>query len=134
MPSYIRKFAAHLKTVPARVQSNYMLWRVAAASMKYLGEEARKISLKFSKKITGKEEETPRWRTCVGAAKGSLANAVGSMYVRRYFKEDAKQSALEMVHDIRNEFEALLNKVDWMDPNTRRKAKEKAAGIVEHIG
>ena len=32
-----------------------------------------------------------RWRTCVGAAKGSLANAVGSMYVRQYFQEDAKQ-------------------------------------------
>ena len=60
VPSYIRKFSAHLSGVPARVQANYMLWRVAAASMKYLDDEARKISLKFSKKLTGKSEETPR--------------------------------------------------------------------------
>ena len=60
VPSYIQKFASYLQTVPARVQSNYMLWRVAAASMKYLNEEARKISLKFSKKLTGKSEEAPR--------------------------------------------------------------------------
>ncbi len=52
-----------------------------------------------------------RWRTCVGAAKGSLANAVGSMYVQKYFKEDAKQSALAMVADIRNEFHAILDEV-----------------------
>ena len=60
VPSYIRKFSAHLAEAPARVQANYMLWRVAAASMKYLDDEARKISLKFSKKLTGKSEETPR--------------------------------------------------------------------------
>jgi membrane metallo-endopeptidase-like protein 1 len=134
VPSYLQKFSAHLATVPARVQSNYMVWRVAAASMKYLDEEARKISLKFSEKLTGKSEETPRWRTCVGAAKGSLANAVGSMYVRKHFKEDAKQSALEMVSDIRAEFDAMLSQIDWMDDSTRSKAKAKAAGIVEHIG
>lgn len=134
VPSYIQKFSKYLKTVPARVQSNYMLWRVAAASMRYLTEEARKISLKFSTKLTGKSEETPRWRNCVEAAKGSLANAVGSMYVRKYFQEDAKQSALEMVHDIRSEFDAILDKIDWMDPNTKTRAKEKARGIVEHIG
>lgn len=60
VPSYLVRFSEYLKTVPARVQSNYMLWRVAAASMKYLTEEARKISLKFSRKLTGKSEETPR--------------------------------------------------------------------------
>ena len=88
-----------------------MLWRAAAASMKYLTEKARKISLKFSQKLTGKSEETPRWRTCVGATKGSLANAVGALYVRHYFQEDAKKSALEMVHDIRAEFNTILQNV-----------------------
>ncbi len=61
----------------------------------------------------------PRWRTCVGAAKGSLANAVGSMYVRKYFREDANRAALEMVHDISAEFGKILAEVDWMDERTR---------------
>eukprot|EP00095_Tigriopus_kingsejongensis_P004532 maker-scaffold532_size145644-snap-gene-0.44 protein:Tk04532 transcript:maker-scaffold532_size145644-snap-gene-0.44-mRNA-1 annotation:"membrane metallo-endopeptidase-like 1-like" len=134
VPSYLERFSTFIQTVPARVQSNYMLWRVAAASMKYLNEEARKISLKFSEKLTGKSEETPRWRTCVGAAKGSLANAVGAMYVRRYFDEASKQAALDMVGDIRAEFDDILEQVDWMDENTKRRAKQKAKGIVEHIG
>lgn len=60
VPSYLEKFSAYVRTIPARVQSNYMLWRVVAASVKYLNEEARKISLRFTQKLTGKSEETPR--------------------------------------------------------------------------
>lgn len=55
----------------------------------------------------------------MGAAKGSLANAVGALYVRKYFQEDAKQSALEMVHDIRAEFDNILHNIDWMDDLTK---------------
>ena len=60
VPSYIDNFSKFIQKTPARVQANYMLWRAAAASMKYLNDEARKISLKFSSKLTGKSEETPR--------------------------------------------------------------------------
>jgi len=134
VPSYIKKFSSYIVQVPPRVQANYLLWRAAAASMKYLNEEARKISLKFSQKLTGKKEETPRWRTCVGAAKGSLANAVGSLYVQKYFKQDSKAAALEMVADIRAEFNLILEEIDWMDEGTKWRAKQKADSIAEHIG
>ena len=60
-----------------------------------------------------------RWRTCVGAAKGSLANAIGALYVRKFFNEEAKQSAVEMVHDIRAEFDFILHNIDWMDDLTK---------------
>ena len=62
-----------------------------------------------------------RWRTCVAAAKGSLANAVGALYVRKYFQQDAKMAALEMVSDIRHEFDRILNNIDWMDNITKDK-------------
>ena len=57
---YISKFSEYIQGTSPRVQANYMLWRAAAASMKYLTDEARKISLKFSQKLTGKSEETLR--------------------------------------------------------------------------
>ena len=75
-----------------------------------------------------------RWRTCVGAAKGSLSNAVGALYVKKHFKEDSKKAALEMVSDIRAEFDQMLKEIDWMDPGTKARAKKKADNIVEHIG
>ena len=56
------------------------------------------------------------------------------MYVQKYFKEDSKKTALEMVTDIRHEFDRILNDIDWMDTETKSRAKKKADGIVEHIG
>jgi len=134
VPNYITNFSQLIQKTPKRVQANYLMWRAAAASMAYMNEAADKISLKFSKKLTGKSEEPPRWRKCVGAASGSLANAVGSLYVTKYFNEDSKTEALMMVSEIRRQFERLLDEVDWMDEETKRQARVKAQGMVEHIG
>jgi len=134
VPNYITNFSQLIQKTPKRVQANYLMWRAAAASMAYMNEAADKISLKFSKKLTGKSEEPPRWRKCVGAASGSLANAVGSLYVTKYFNEDSKTEALMMVSEIRRQFERLLDEVDWMDEDTKRQARVKAQGMVEHIG
>jgi hypothetical protein len=49
----------------------------------------------------------------------SLANAVGALYVRRNFKEEARAAALEMVTDIRTSFLEILKEIEWMDGTTR---------------
>ena len=64
----------------------------------------------------------------------SLPIAVGALYVRKYFREDSKATALEMVYEIRREFERLLNKVDWMDETTRKSALNKLKAMSTHIG
>ena len=134
VPSYIKNLSDILARTPARVQANYLMWRAAAASMSYLTEEADKIGLKFTKKLTGQSEQPPRWKKCVGAASGSLSSAVGSLYVSKYFDAKSKSTAQEMVTEIRKQFEIMLDHVDWMDDGTREKAKVKARGMVEHIG
>lgn len=49
----------------------------------------------------------------------SLSISVGSLYVRKFFKEEAKTKAMEMVEDIRREFIHILMNVDWMDEKTK---------------
>jgi len=134
VPSYIKDLSKLLQVTPARTQANYMMWRAAASSMAYLTEAADKIGLKFSKKLTGQSAQPPRWKRCVGAATGSLSNAVGSLYVSKYFDEKSKATALEMVAEIRNQFGLILDQVDWMDDATKERAKSKAQAMVEHIG
>jgi len=134
VPSYITSFSTLISNTPKRVQANFMMWRAAAASMTYLTEAADKIALKFSHKLTGKSEQPPRWRKCISAASGSLANAVGSLYVNKYFNEEAKAAAVDMVKGIRKQFMQILSEIDWMDDDTKDKAKEKAESMVEHIG
>lgn len=64
----------------------------------------------------------------------SLSIAVGALYVRKYFRQDSKAAALEMVNGIRQEFELILNEVNWMDDETRKSALNKLRGMSTHIG
>lgn len=63
----------------------------------------------------------------------SLSISVGALYVRKYFNEDSKKEALEMVTGIREEFAKILQEVDWMDDETRSNALDKAASMQTHI-
>ena len=56
------------------------------------------------------------------------------MYVQRYFPEMSRNTAVEMVDNIRDTFIESLDTVDWMDPVTRARAKDKARAIKEYIG
>lgn len=56
------------------------------------------------------------------------------MYVRKYFSEESKKTAVEMVDDIRDEFINILHNVTWMDDETRAKAIKKAELLTTHIG
>ena len=134
VPNYVKEMSKLLAATPARVQANYLMFRVAASSMGYMTEEAEKIGLKFSKKLTGQSAIKPRWKKCVGAATGSMSSAVGSLYVSKYFDEKSKSTALDMVNDIRAQFNLILQEIDWMDNDTKLRAKDKANAMVEHIG
>ncbi|XP_042232177.1 neprilysin-2-like isoform X3 [Homarus americanus] len=133
VPSYVKKLGKLLIKTPKRVIANYMLWRVTAASVSFLSEDARDIQLEYSKKLVGKGTREPRWKECMRSVSGSLSHAVGSMYARTFFKEDAKAAADEMVRYIRAEFKKILENIDWMDEATRIRALKKAEAITPHI-
>ena len=59
---------------------------------------------------------------------------MGSIYVKSYFKEEAKMSMEELVKYLRAEFDNILKNVDWMDEKTRKRALEKANAIKPRIG
>ncbi|XP_076162841.1 M13 family metallopeptidase neprilysin 2 isoform X3 [Ptiloglossa arizonensis] len=133
VPSYIATLEKLLATTPKRVLANYVMWRAAASSVSYLTEDIRKRQLQYSTALNGKTEREPRWKECIDTVSGSLTISVGAMYVRKYFKENAKKNAVEMVADIRDEFTKILKKVDWMDEDTRKSALSKAASMSSHI-
>ena len=65
--------------------------------------------------------------TFSATATNSFPSPVGAMYVRKHFKETAKESMLEMVQDIRLELKKILDRVDWMDDLTRARAKVRTS-------
>ena len=95
------------------------MWRATASSISYLNEAVRKRQLEYSTELSGRTEREPRWKECVDTAAGSFALAIGSLYIRKYFQEDAKRNALEMVEGIRKEMYRMLTNNDWMDEQTK---------------
>lgn len=133
VPSYISELEKLLTHTPKRIQANYVMWRATASSVSYLTEELRKRQLQYSTILSGRTERESRWKECVDIASGSMSIAAGALYVRKYFHEEARQNAIEMVSDIRTEFIDILKKVEWMDNVTRKHALEKAAAMTAHI-
>lgn len=133
VPDYFPKLVDLLAKTPKRTLANYLMWRVSSASVGYLNEAARNLQLKYSAVLTGTTERKPRWEECTDLVSGSFGNAVGAMYVREYFEEAARQSMNEMVKDIRSVFSEIIDELEWMDDETRLRAKGKSDSMTTHI-
>lgn len=110
------------------------MWRITGFSSYFLTEQLRKRQLQYSTAISGKQEQEPRWKECIDLAAGSLSTGSGALYVRKYFKQNSKEAALQMVNSIKEEFESILRFVPWMDDTTRAAALCKVKTMVTHIG
>ncbi|VVD05133.1 neprilysin-2 [Leptidea sinapis] len=133
VPKYLSDLEGLLEITPKRVQANYVMWRVAGASVSYLTEELRRRQLAYVTALSGKTERESRWKECADTTSASMSIAVGALYIRKYFDEKSKAKALEMVDDIRQQFSKTLSEVDWMDSMTRQAALDKAQAMASHI-
>lgn len=134
VPNYLIDLSKILSDTPKRTIANYLMWRIVFQSSDLLTDKLRKRTAAYEAAILGKKNEPPRWKKCVSQTTSKLTIAVGGMYVRRYFNEDAKQRAIELVNNIRSEFIHLLHDVPWMDEQTKVAAIEKARALQTHIG
>ena len=107
VPSYFEGLSNLLAVTHARVLANYLLWRVAMESMSLLNKEAQEIRQQYKKKTSGVTKPRPRFEICVSDVSDYLSNAVGSMYVKKYFDEESKKSASEMVVDIKKQYDTI---------------------------
>ncbi|BFZ23239.1 hypothetical protein BsWGS_26278 [Bradybaena similaris] len=133
-PSYFQQFAKLYQTVDKRVKVNYLFWRIMMNRINNLPSQNRSIKNEYLKVIFGSHAEPARWYECVTFVNDNMGNALGRLFVEAHFDEGSRETALEMIHDIRNAFYEILNATDWMDEKTKKVAKEKAEAISEKIG
>ncbi len=88
----------------------------------------------YQKQLAGVTEIKPRWKQCSTAADQFLGEAVGQEYVARYFPPEAKARAREMVVNIVAAMDETVSQLDWMSPETKKKAKEKIATFNIKVG
>ena len=88
----------------------------------------------FGKVLTGTPEQRPRWQRGVAIVNGLLGDALGQIYVQRYFPPEAKAAAQAMVANIIAAFRKRIEELSWMDPKTKAEAQAKLTTLYVGIG
>jgi putative endopeptidase len=88
----------------------------------------------YGHKLRGQPEQRARWKRCVQATDGALGEALGQVYVAQEFPPSSKQATLQMVHDIETAMDQDIDTLDWMNPATKVRAKEKLHAVADKIG
>ncbi|KAG4072943.1 hypothetical protein HA402_006623 [Bradysia odoriphaga] len=117
-----------------RVIHNYVIWRLVMSIMTHMIDDYQRERVEFRKILLGIQSERHRWSQCVEWTNKKLGMAVGALFIRDNFNQESKETALEMIHNIREAFNELLADIHWMDDETRAVAKEKADAMNERIG
>ncbi|XP_046579512.1 neprilysin-1-like [Haliotis rubra] len=113
---------------------NYIMWRVILNFAAELTESYQHVRRQYRRVLQGVKRDKIRWQKCVEYVNKRMGMAVGSMFIRDNFKKESKDTALEMIHDIREAFNELLEENHWMDEITKSFAKQKANAMNERIG
>ncbi|XP_050304962.1 neprilysin-1-like [Anthonomus grandis grandis] len=132
--SYFIEMGKILAETDRRIIHNYVLWRLVMSLSSHMIDDYQRERVEFRKILQGVLSERHRWSQCVEWTNKKLGMAVGALFIRDNFNHDSKETALEMIHTIREAFNELLAENDWMDDETRAVAKEKADAMNERIG
>jgi putative endopeptidase len=88
----------------------------------------------YGKTLNGTPQLRPRWKRAINATDAALGEAVGKLYVAKYFPASEKARAEAMVKNILAAFAKRIDKLDWMAPATKAKAKAKLAALKVGVG
>jgi putative endopeptidase len=113
----------------------YLRWHLLHSRAQALSEPFVQENFNFfSKQLSGAQEIQPRWKRCVQAVNGNLGEALGEVYVKKYFPPEAKAHAREMVQNLIAALRADLPTLSWMGPETKKAAIEKLEAFGVKIG
>lgn len=110
-------------------------WQAIDGAANYLSNDFFMQNFEFyGKVLSGRQEPTPLWKRAVSMVNGTLGEAVGQMYVKKYFPAEAKERMLNLVHGLQASLGERIAALEWMSDETKAKAQEKLAAFTIKIG
>lgn len=113
----------------------YLQWKLIDGAASYLSDEIVAQNFDFyGKTLSGKKEQSPRWKRAVSNVDQVLGEAVGQMYVKKHFPAEAKTRMLNLVKNLQTSLGERIQQLDWMGAETKVKAMEKLNTFHVKIG
>jgi len=108
--------------------------KVISGATGVLSDDFRAEAFRLSSVLSGVKQDRPRWKRAVSSVSGVLGEAIGKLYVEKYFPESSKKRMLELVHNLQKALAQRIDEATWMSAETKAKAKDKLSNFIVKIG
>lgn len=134
-PPYITAFGQALKEVSLDDWKTYAKWRLLSDAAPYLSSKFDEEDFNFNSKVVrGIQEQEPRWKRASENIDDLMGEAVGKIYVQKYFPAEDKARMEKLVRNLLAAYDDSIKNLDWMTPETKKAAKEKLSKFTYKIG
>ncbi|UCF64534.1 MAG: M13 family metallopeptidase, partial [bacterium] len=134
-PSYLEQFNGLFKKHSLEEWKSYCTFKLLDGYAPLLNQQFVDLHFDFhGKTLSGTESLSPRWKRAVNTIDGTIGEAVGKLYVQKYFKPEAKERMVELVENLRKAYAERIKQLDWMGPETKDEALIKLAAFRPKIG
>ena len=133
-PEPIHAVERILAETPLDDLKTYAEAKVISGATSKLSDDFRKASFERRKAMVGSKQDQPRWKRAVAVVSDRLGEAIGKMYVERYFPESSKKRMLELVRNLQTALAQRIDEATWMGDATKAQAKDKLSNFIVKIG
>lgn len=133
--NFYKDMSEALRNTTVDEQKYYLAFNLLSAAAPYLSDDFVDADFEFYGKVmSGKQEQQPRWKRSLNTVNGALGEAVGEMYVEKYFPASSKEKMLTLVGNLQTALSERINGLEWMSDTTKAKAQENLAAFTVKIG
>ena len=134
-PNFFQEVSTLLPKVSINDWKTYLRWNLINAMAPYLNEDFVNQNFAFFQTVLlGTKEIKPRWKRMTEATDHALGEALGQLYVEKYFLPETKIKANHIVDNLRQAYRRRIEKLDWMSEETKQHAFTKLEKLVQKIG
>ena len=134
-PSFFNGFAKLYADTDLETLKDYLAAHLIMDASSYLSDDFYAADFDFfSTAMSGITEQKPRWKRAMSIPNSILGEAVGQMYVKKYFPEENKQKMLEIVGQLQKSLGEHIAALDWMSDKTKEYAEKKLSSFTVKIG
>jgi putative endopeptidase len=134
-PSYLGALASQLTATPIATWRSYLRTRLLDSYARYLNKDFVDARFAFyGVVLSGRTENQPRWKRGIALVEDGEGEALGKLYVGKYFSADAKARMEKLVANLLASYRESIDTLAWMSPATRKEAQAKLALFTPKIG
>jgi len=134
-PKFFETVSSMMKTVPVEDWKTYLRWNLVNSLANYLHSDFVNAHFElYGKVLSGTEKMEPRWKRVIGTTSMAMGEALGQLYVEKYFPPEAKKRMLDLVMNLKASLGERIQNLQWMGDQTKEKALAKLATMNVKIG